>query len=269
MNNKLVSGRTLSDLYAYLQSNGGSYNELRVFFQNSDIHPDETVVSTSTRNKDRFLDKYLVPLRLDKLEDAEKLMKFIEQVVDISNPESQRVIESLKRDGWQYAGSNIVLIEHSVDALISSMHEGHPIDTIQREWDRAKLSLVKDPADAITAASSMIEATYKFILYEKGDSTPQAKDLRNLSRVVYPLLDISPDLETDEDFRAIFQATLSIANSVGSLRTKVGDAHGASPTRAQPLVHHARLAVNLAGALSIFLLEIHQTMESQNSGSLS
>ncbi len=258
MKDKLISGRTLSDLYTYLQSNGGSYNDLKIFFRNCDIHPDETVISISTRGKDRFLDKYVLPLRLDSLEDAEKLISFIEQVMDVSNPESQHVVESLKRDGWQFIGKNIVLFDHSVDALISSMNEGHPIDTIQREWDRAKLSLVKDPADAITAASSMIEATYKFMLYERNIIEPQAKDLRNLSRLIYPLLGISPDQETDEDFRTISQATISIANSVGSLRTKVGDAHGASPTRTQPLVHHARLAVNMAGALSIYLLEIYQ-----------
>ena len=257
---KLISGKTLTELYDYLQSNGGSYNDLRIRFQNSGIEPSKNVTYTSTRNKDRFLDEYIQPLRLEEIEDVEKLMRFIEQGVDFANPLSQRLLECLQQDGWQIVGNRIVLVEHSVDALITSMLRGQPIDTIQREWDRAKLSVVSDSADALTAASSMIEATYKFVLYDMGHSFPSNQEMRGLSKTVHPLLHISPDQEADEDFRALFQGTISIAHSVGSLRTKIGDAHGASPTRGQPLARHARLAVNVAGAVCIFLLETYREM---------
>ena len=258
MRPKLISGKTLTELYSYLQSNGGSYNDLRICFRNSGIESSKNITYTSTRNKDRFLDEFMQPLRLDEIQDTEKLMRFIEQVVDFDDPQSQRLLEYLQRDGWQIVGNRIVLIEHSVDVLITSMLRGHPIDTIQREWDRAKLSVVSDPADALTAASSMIEATYKFVLHDMGHPFPSNQEMRSLSKTVHPLLHISPDQEADEDFRALFQGTISIAQSVSSLRTKIGDAHGASPTRGQPLARHARLAVNVAGAVCIFLLETYQ-----------
>lgn len=258
MNPQLVSGKTLTELYGYLQGAGGSYNDLRICFRNSGIEPSKNVTYTSTRNKDRFLDEYIQPLRLEEIEDAEKLMRFIEQVVDVANPQSQRLLECLQQDGWQIVGNRIVLVEHSVDALIASMLRGQPIDTIQREWDRAKLSVVNDPADALTAASSMIEATYKFILYALGHPFPSNQEMRGLSKAVHPLLHISPDQEADADFRALFQGTISIAQSVSSLRTKMGDAHGASPTRGHPQARHARLAVNVAGAVCVFLLETYQ-----------
>jgi hypothetical protein len=261
----IVSGKTLTELYSYLQGNGGSYNDLRICFRNSGIEPSKNVTYTSTRNKDRFLDEYIQLLRLEDIEDAERLMRFIEQVVDFTNPQSQRLLECLQQDGWQIVGNRIVLVEHSVDALIASMFRGQPIDTIQREWDRAKLSVVNDPADALTAASSMIEATYKFILHAMGHPFPSSQKMRGLSKTVHPLLHISPDQEADEDFRALFQGIISVAQSVSSLRTKIGDAHGASPTRGQPLARHARLAVNVAGAVCIFLLETYQGMNAQAS----
>jgi hypothetical protein len=267
MKPKLISGRTLTELYSY--QFGGSYNDLRIHFRNCGIEPNKNVTCTSTRHKDQFLDEYIQSLRLEEIEDVEKLMRFIEQEVDFANPQSQRLLECLQQDGWQIVSNRIVLVEHSVDALITSMLRGQPIDTIQREWDRAKLSVVSDSADALTAASSMIEATYKFILHDMRHSLPSNQEMRGLSKTVHPLLHISPDQEADEDFRALFQGTISIAQSVGSLRTKIGDAHGASPTRGQPLARHARLAVNVAGAVCIFLLETYQEMKTGASTSQS
>jgi hypothetical protein len=263
MRPRLVSGKTRTELYSYLRGSSLSYNDLRICFGNSGIEPHENVASTSTRNKDQFLDTYIEPLALSDIEDAGRLMKFIEQVVDFDNPQSQSLLECLRQDGWQIVGNRIVLVDHSVDALLNSMLRGQPIETIQREWERASLSVVSDPADALTAASSMIEATYKFILHAMGHPLPSKQDMRGLSKTVHPLLRISPDQEADEHFRALFQGIISVAQSVSSLRTKIGDAHGASPARGQPVARHARLAVNVAGAICVFLLETYQEMNVQ------
>ncbi|SEL89441.1 Abortive infection C-terminus [Acinetobacter sp. DSM 11652] len=40
---------------------------------------------------------------------------------------------------------------------------------------------------------------------------------------------------------------------LGSLRNKVGDAHGQGKKNFKPASHHAELAVNLAGTMSVFL----------------
>lgn len=265
---KLISGKAVTELYKYLQSNGGSYNDLRTCFQNSGIESRDDVVSVSTRNKDVFLDKYIQPLRLDERKDAEKLIRFIEQVISFPvSPESQKLLESLQQDGWQIVGNNLVQVGYNIEALIESMLHGSPIDTIQREWNRAVSSVANDPADALTAASSMIEATYKFVLHDMGRLYPSNQDMRGLSKAVHLSLDISPDKEADEDFRALFQGAITITQSLGSIRTKIGDAHGASPTRGDPIERHARLAVNIAGAVCFFLLETYNEKKSKLSGS--
>lgn len=137
------------------------------------------------------------------------------------------------------------------------MMQGRPIETIQREWDRANSSINNDPADALTAASSMIEATFKFILYDIGLKFPPKQDMQGLSKEVYPLLNLSPEREVDAEFRTLFQSTISIVQSLGTIRTKIGDAHGASPSRTEPTEKHARLATNMAGALCLFLMETY------------
>ena len=261
----IISRKTLSELYKYLQTNGGSYNDLKNSFKNSGIEPDESIVSTSSRHKDIFLDKYIRSLNLSERRDTLKLINFIELVITFPpSPETANLVEGLRQDGWQIMGNHIVQSAYDVESMLSSMTRGQPIETIQREWDRAILSINNDPADALTAASSMIEATFKFILHDAGVPFPSKQDIQGLSKTVYPLLDISPEREADADFRTLFQSTISIVQSLGTIRTKIGDAHGASPSRAEPTEKHARLATNMAGALCLFLLETY--IERKNAG---
>lgn len=260
----IISSKTLSELYRYLQANGGSYNELKNHFENSGIKPDENTKSTSSRNKDIFLDKYIRPLNLSDRADALRFIKFIELIITFPPlPEAKNLVESLRQDGWQVIGNHIVQSANDVETILLSMTQGQPIETIQREWDRAILSINNDPADALTAASSMIEATFKYILHSAGVLFPSKQDIQGLSKAVYPLLDISPEKEADADFRTLFQSTISIIQSIGTIRTKIGDAHGASPSRVEPSEKHARLVTNMAGALSLFLLETYAERKKQ------
>jgi hypothetical protein len=47
-------------------------------------------------------------------------------------------------------------------------------------------------------------------------------------------------------------------NGLGTLRNKLGDAHGRPPGHGRPGARHATLAVNLAGAMAMFLVETFQ-----------
>ena len=269
MNNSFISGKTITELYRYLQGNGGSYNDLRICFYNSGIESNENIASHSTRNKEHLflIDTFNLYI-LESIDDAHKLIRFIKQVIVFPpTAEEKNLINSLRQDGWQIVGNKIIRVGHNVEALIDEMLQGVPVDSIQREWDRAKLSALSDPADALTAASSMIEATYKYILHNIGRAIPKTQDMRSLSKTVHPLLDLSPVQEADEDVRALLQGIITIVNSLGSIRTKSGDAHGASPTRGNPLARHAQLAINSAGAACIFLLETYdeKKIQAQNS----
>jgi hypothetical protein len=168
------------------------------------------------------------------------------------------LIAALQADGWQRIGARIVQVGHAVEDLVAVMLHGRPIETFQREIDRARQSLASDPADALTAASSMIEATYKYILHNMGQPFPAMQDMQGLSKAVHPLLKLSPEQAANDDFRTMFRGAISIVQSIGSIRTRLGDAHGAAPLRGEPLERHARLAVSVAGALCLFLLETYE-----------
>jgi hypothetical protein len=49
-----------------------------------------------------------------------------------------------------------------------------------------------------------------------------------------------------------------VVEGLGSLRNKIGDAHGTGKAAVRPAPRHAQLAVNLAGAMTTFLIETWQ-----------
>lgn len=113
MGHEYISGRTLSELYKFLKDNGGSYNDLTIFFQNSGIQKDENAKTDATSNKYHFLDTYIKSLNLDKFDDAQKLASFIEQVAihpnesNSLNHVARDLLASLQRDGWEIGNGTI------------------------------------------------------------------------------------------------------------------------------------------------------------------
>jgi hypothetical protein len=68
-------------------------------------------------------------------------------------------------------------------------------------------------------------------------------------------LHIAPSQHTEDAFKRILGGCTSVVEGLGTLRNKIGDAHGkgGKPVRAAP--RHAQLAVNLAGAMATFIVE--------------
>jgi hypothetical protein len=94
------------------------------------------------------------------------------------------------------------------------------------------------------------------VAYDDGDELPR------LYRLTAETLRIAPNEATEDAFRRIFGGCTSIVESLGTIRNRMGDAHGrgADAVRVEP--RYARLAVNLSGAMATFLVE---TWEAQPS----
>ncbi|WP_373683330.1 abortive infection family protein [Acinetobacter sp. YH16032] len=80
-----------------------------------------------------------------------------------------------------------------------------------------------------------------------------ASDINQLYRLVSKELNLAPSQHTEQTFKQILGGCSSIIEGLGSLRNKVGDAHGQGKTNFKPAPRHAELAVNLAGSISVFL----------------
>jgi hypothetical protein len=142
--------------------------------------------------------------------------------------------------------------------LISDVLLSYDEDGVHRAWNKALRRAVDDPEGAITAARSLLESVCKHILDEGGeDDVPYgpSEDLPKLYRLVSEKLALAPSQHTEEVFKRVLGGCSSVVEGLGSLRNKIGDAHGQGkrPVRVAP--RHAHLAVNLAGTMAMFLIE--------------
>ena len=139
-------------------------------------------------------------------------------------------------------------------------------DTVQIEIARALPNLEDDPEDAVTAACSLIEAVCRSILIELRLPLPPKRDIDGLIRAVQEPLGLSPgrsDLppEIEADIRQTLSGLTSVAKGIGALRTHGGDAHGREKGFRRIDARIARLAINAASSLALFLIESWERKE--------
>jgi hypothetical protein len=137
---------------------------------------------------------------------------------------------------------------------------GHTIresgqDYITSEWEKCLQRRVTDPEGAITSARSLLESVLKHILDELSESYKSSDDLPSLFRKAAKKLNLSPEQHTEEVFKQILGGVTSVVNGFASLRNRYGDSHGKDKKYVKPSERHAKLAVNIAGALASFILE--------------
>lgn len=139
-------------------------------------------------------------------------------------------------------------------------------DTVQIEIARALLNLEDDPEDAVTAACSLIEAVCRSILIELKLPLPPKRNIDGLIRAVQEPLGLSPGrsdfpTEIENDIRQTFGGLTSVAKGVGALRTHAGDAHGREKGFRRIDARIARLSLNAASSIALFLIETWERNE--------
>lgn len=152
------------------------------------------------------------------------------------------------------------LPSHSTAPHLQKVTSAWTLDTVDVEVVRALENLEKDPEAAITAASSMIESVCRSILLARGLDLPKQLDIKSLYKEVRETLGLSPGklglgAEIEADVRTVLGALGNAVQGIGALRTHAGTAHGRERgfRRVDPRI--ARLAVNSAFALALFLVE--------------
>lgn len=131
-------------------------------------------------------------------------------------------------------------------------------DIIYSTWKKALQRTSSDPEGAITSARTLIESICKYILDERNILYNETSlDLSELYKLVASELNLAPEQHNERIFKQILGGCSGVINGLGTLRNKLGDAHGVSGNKVRPLSRHATLAVNLAGTMSTFLLDTH------------
>ena len=149
-------------------------------------------------------------------------------------------------------GKSIVIESTQKDTMMVEtvqFDEAH----IHIQWQKAIDRKLNDPEGAITAARTLIESILKHILDEQSIQYSENLDLSELYKEVAKSLNLAPEQHQEKIFKQILGGANGIISGLGSLRNKLGDAHGKGKASIKPKERHSELAVNLAGTMALFL----------------
>jgi hypothetical protein len=152
------------------------------------------------------------------------------------------------------------------DTSISSVLKQFDEVSVHAAWSRAVERKKEDPEGAITAARTLLETVCKHILDECSVQYDSNKvEIHELYKLVAIQLRLSPSQHTEEVFRQILGGCSAIVTGLGTLRNRLGDAHGKGKRPIRPAPRHAELAVNLSGSVALFLVTTWQEHKHPNS----
>lgn len=131
-------------------------------------------------------------------------------------------------------------------------------DSVRDAWTKALGRRNEDPEGALTSARSLLETVCKHLLDDLGEVYEDGAELPKLYRQVSERLQIAPSQHSEQVFKQILGGCAAVVEGLGALRNRLSDAHGKGRLPAKPAARHAQLGVNLAGSMTLFLVETWQ-----------
>ncbi|MDO8270485.1 MAG: abortive infection family protein [Gammaproteobacteria bacterium] len=138
---------------------------------------------------------------------------------------------------------------------LSEVIRDREIPTIEAEFTRALSNINSNPREAVSAACNILESVFKVYIEDEKLEMPQKEDLGGVWRVVREHLGFTPGGIADNDLKKILTGLLSIVDGIGAFRTHVSSAHGQGRKSYKLKPRHARLAINSAHTLALFVIE--------------
>ena len=227
-----------------------------------------------TSERRQLVEEYYADLDLSDVSDVRKLIRVVEKEIafcqldehDPAESPIKRVIIGLKQEGYRIEGYRILPAAKTPLVSLQGHLEAINSQSISDDWRRMLTAAGTDPEDAITSARAVVESTCKSILQELQIPYEDKWSLGRLYKATARALQLSPSGYQEEVFKQILGGMLSITHGLAAVRNAFGDAHGKGrrPVRAAP--RHARLAINAAGTLAVFLLETLEARHSPDCG---
>ena len=131
-------------------------------------------------------------------------------------------------------------------------------------WQKALERKTTDPEGAITAARSLVEAVLRHVLDEYEKQYEKSADLHDLYKAVADVLCLNAEQHEEVLVKKILGGCSSVISGLDELRNRVGDAHGHGRQHYRARARHAELAVNMAGAMCLFIVQTLQLRRSSN-----
>ena len=245
--------------------------KLEVWFKNFDvpfdIKSESRLPATKTALKTAlFLDNGdLMKRMIEKAADPRDFVSEPDRHKDVVDYLNKHFVYDNLRIETTRRGVRLVEIAISSQASgeLSAMAASIDFDTVSRDLDRALRAAGDDPEIAVTAACAVIESVCRSILVELDLPLPAKQDISSLYRSVREPLGLSPtkegvSSEIVDDVKAVLSGLVTTVQNIGSLRTHVGGAHGKERGFKRIDARIAKLAINAASAVALFLIETWQ-----------
>ncbi|TNJ38245.1 hypothetical protein FGE21_19785 [Phaeobacter sp. B1627] len=137
-----------------------------------------------------------------------------------------------------------------VSVVLASFDE----EGVHAAWQKAMARKNVDPEGAITSARTLLERVCKHVLDQQAISYKSSDDLPKLWKSCSESLNLAPSQHTLEPFKQVLGGCTSIVHGIGTIRDKIGDAHGQGRRPVKPKARHAALAVDFVGAMATFIV---------------
>lgn len=176
-------------------------------------------------------------------------------------------VEEAVSDMLGEAKSSARLLSEFSDVQSESIHKDL-VDLMRGEyfeqyWANAKLAIETDASDSLTRTTQFLESVCSHYLVKRKISMGNKRTINEYINAVtddFPVLELPEDVENPEeiktqfaeDVKALIGGIKSVSKGCGVFRTHYGTAHGGNKTA---YADEARLVNNLAGAVSIYILE--------------
>lgn len=153
-------------------------------------------------------------------------------------------------------------LQMSVNAALKSTEQSGLIaelglsesEAVRESWSKALAMVSSDPAGAITAARSLVEAACRHVLSEFAVNNDDHGNLPRLYKDASAQLGLASKNEINIALRRLLGGCAAVVDGIAEFRNLLGDSHGKGPLSQRPARRHAALAVALAGGMSAFLL---------------
>jgi hypothetical protein len=173
------------------------------------------------------------------------------------HPGKKRIRDMLARHGLSYQPGGVVLGRGSSPASkpLRELLHAKDLAAVEKEFQRALGTVEADPPAGVTAACALLESLFKVYIEDNHLDMPTKQTIGDLYRVVRDHLGFDPAQVSEQDLKRILSGLISIIDGIGALRTHSGSAHGQGRRSYRLGSRHARLAINAAHTVALFILE--------------
>ena len=169
-----------------------------------------------------------------------------------------RITNALAKNQLSYRTNGYITLAGSnpISKTLEDYLKSGDFSSIEKEFERAIEHIDSDPHASITAACSIIESTLKFYIETFKLVMPSKLNVMPLWAAVQPHLGLNADPTLAGDQHKVLKGISSIIDGIGAFRSHIGSAHGRGISPPSIVVAEARLVVNAAHTIVVFVMEL-------------